>query len=837
LQSGIGALSSAGGALSSAAGALSSAGGALSSAGGALSSAAGALASAASAPRAQPAAEAPAPTVTSRTVEQAAGGLITGSGDSTSDTIPAWLSPHEYVIKASTVQRVGVPFLDRINAGNFAAGGWVGRYASGGLVQEAIRAGISSDDAIKMSDGELQAAIREKMGQPGFDVGAWLAKLARDEVERGKPFVLSAIESFERIPEASAAAKAAVRRFAAHLRRPPAEEPVASPTGLAALIEKARKEAEERRKAEEPKRPEAVPAPRPRPPHTETPPTTDTITIERHGAAQPPEMVKFPKNKEELRQALLAQIGATEKPGPVRSGATITPGPVSMVGDREVMERPDPASGQFGVTQVSGGEYDETLHKFVSVMRGPTPYEKGVIEKGGTVSPGHITVTDFDRAAYKGKMTPEAEAYLKTEEEAYKDALLSEQLRGLTPKPRIVYPPRPVRAEGLDTPVVGRAEIERAAAQQERQERRRREPLISYGRSRRRRGEDYDQSQGLYAFGGLVQRDEGVPPGGIPRDEGVPPGGYPRDMGDEGVPPQGLDEGLGASILKALTARDPKRDNRPGDESQPQGLYAFGGLVPGFADGGDTDQINASDILRLHRYFAQTATHLFPYRYTGTGVRRRITSYEGVSPYIPQMPIPPRGPQDVLADSGDRVTNRTTNTTTNVRNFIDGVEYALGGLVPARVSNGEYLMSGGAVARTGVGFMDALNQGSIKPRGLAFGGVAGPMVGQTYPYAGDVPGGVLGRMAAADALATAQVYGAAVSAKQYNFGDMGLASVAPALGRLPVQDAEGPSMHTLDLATPGGNFQVAAAADTIEAIRASAIGSRLTSTGTRPSWY
>jgi hypothetical protein len=41
----------------------------------------------------------------------------------------------------------------------------------------------------------------------------------------------------------------------------------------------------------------------------------------------------------------------------------------------------------------------------------------------------------------------------------------------------------------------------------------------------------------------------------------------------------------------------------------------------------------------------------------------------------------------------------------------------------------------------------------------------------------------------------------------------------------------------LDLSTPGGTFSVTASSDTIEAIRVSAIGSKLTSAGVKPSWY
>jgi TP901 family phage tail tape measure protein len=48
-------------------------------------------------------------------VRRAAGGLVTGPGSATSDSIPALLSNGEYVVKASAVSRYGVDFLNSIN--------------------------------------------------------------------------------------------------------------------------------------------------------------------------------------------------------------------------------------------------------------------------------------------------------------------------------------------------------------------------------------------------------------------------------------------------------------------------------------------------------------------------------------------------------------------------------------------------------------------------------------------------------------------------------------------------------------------------------------------------
>ena len=43
------------------------------------------------------------------------GGAVFGPGTATSDSIPAYLSNGEYVVRAAAVDKVGVPFLDNIN--------------------------------------------------------------------------------------------------------------------------------------------------------------------------------------------------------------------------------------------------------------------------------------------------------------------------------------------------------------------------------------------------------------------------------------------------------------------------------------------------------------------------------------------------------------------------------------------------------------------------------------------------------------------------------------------------------------------------------------------------
>ncbi|WP_279010867.1 tape measure protein [Synergistes jonesii] len=64
----------------------------------------------------------------------ASGGYISGPGSGTSDSIPAMLSNGEYVVRASAVERLGVPFLDRLNYDGTDIFNTVNRFASGGCV-------------------------------------------------------------------------------------------------------------------------------------------------------------------------------------------------------------------------------------------------------------------------------------------------------------------------------------------------------------------------------------------------------------------------------------------------------------------------------------------------------------------------------------------------------------------------------------------------------------------------------------------------------------------------------------------------------------------------------
>ena len=53
--------------------------------------------------------------------EFAAGGFVSGPGTATSDSIPAWLSDGEFVLKNRAVKRYGVRFLRALNAMRIAS--------------------------------------------------------------------------------------------------------------------------------------------------------------------------------------------------------------------------------------------------------------------------------------------------------------------------------------------------------------------------------------------------------------------------------------------------------------------------------------------------------------------------------------------------------------------------------------------------------------------------------------------------------------------------------------------------------------------------------------------
>ncbi|MBZ5793919.1 phage tail tape measure protein [Burkholderia contaminans] len=95
----------------------------------------------------------------------ATGGRVTGPGTSTSDSIPAWLSNEEFVVKAAAVRKPGVlRLLEAINSGQdlgfakFANGGLVGGGSAGGGALGAQGGGIELNIPVTIDGGTGNAA-------------------------------------------------------------------------------------------------------------------------------------------------------------------------------------------------------------------------------------------------------------------------------------------------------------------------------------------------------------------------------------------------------------------------------------------------------------------------------------------------------------------------------------------------------------------------------------------------------------------------------------------------------------------------------------------------------
>ena len=95
---------------------------------------------------------------------KATGGYISGPGSGTSDSIPAWLSNGEYVIRAAAVRRYGVGTFHRLNAMGFAEGGYA--------------------QAKKDANWQQRLAKFISKYQLGADAADWLAGLERKPARR-----------------------------------------------------------------------------------------------------------------------------------------------------------------------------------------------------------------------------------------------------------------------------------------------------------------------------------------------------------------------------------------------------------------------------------------------------------------------------------------------------------------------------------------------------------------------------------------------------------------------------------------------------------------------------
>lgn len=108
-------------------------------------------------------------------VAAATGGHITGPGTGTSDSIPAWLSNGEFVVRAAAVQAVGLDALHEINrkgrlptarVSGFSAA-HVSKYADGGLVGSIADAtgGGSTQVSIGLEEGLVLKKLSSPEGQ------------------------------------------------------------------------------------------------------------------------------------------------------------------------------------------------------------------------------------------------------------------------------------------------------------------------------------------------------------------------------------------------------------------------------------------------------------------------------------------------------------------------------------------------------------------------------------------------------------------------------------------------------------------------------------------------
>lgn len=97
--------------------------------------------------------------VTAGGPKHAAGGFIAGPGTATSDTIPAWLSNGEYVVKAAAVAKYGRHFFDEANAMHFAAGGQAKKPSA------ADRASARRDTAGAAAAAATAARVGEVVGR------------------------------------------------------------------------------------------------------------------------------------------------------------------------------------------------------------------------------------------------------------------------------------------------------------------------------------------------------------------------------------------------------------------------------------------------------------------------------------------------------------------------------------------------------------------------------------------------------------------------------------------------------------------------------------------------
>ncbi|WP_193582881.1 phage tail tape measure protein [Laribacter hongkongensis] len=111
----------------------------------------------------------------------ATGGHVAGPGSGTSDSIPAWLSNGEYVIKADTVSKYGKGFFDRLNAGHFATGGLVG--SSKAATSAPAQPVAVSVEVVNQTSQPVSA----QAGPVKFDGEKYVQQVILSDIRRGGP--------------------------------------------------------------------------------------------------------------------------------------------------------------------------------------------------------------------------------------------------------------------------------------------------------------------------------------------------------------------------------------------------------------------------------------------------------------------------------------------------------------------------------------------------------------------------------------------------------------------------------------------------------------------------
>jgi lambda family phage tail tape measure protein len=123
-------------------------------------------------------------------VAKATGGLITGPGSGTSDSIPARLSNGEFVMTADAVRRIGASNLSAMNNGaavhsmaRFASGGLVG--AASGVSSGAGVGGITVNAPVSVEGGPDAGANQSNGAELNKKIKAAIKAVVNDERKQG----------------------------------------------------------------------------------------------------------------------------------------------------------------------------------------------------------------------------------------------------------------------------------------------------------------------------------------------------------------------------------------------------------------------------------------------------------------------------------------------------------------------------------------------------------------------------------------------------------------------------------------------------------------------------